>query len=163
MQIEFLGAAHEVTGSCHYVTFGDKHVLVDCGMEQGPDLYVNQEIPVNAAAVEVTPGTTGYDVMRQIKTLLAERPAYQYFRICLQGYKDPDVIFDLDKLSHLERIVDVTEQLRPDYDYEKLLAEHENSLLGAYIADMQKKRQDPVAAKALEYGVSALLGHEICR
>ncbi len=35
MQIEFLGAAHEVTGSCHYVTFGDKHVLVDCGMEQG--------------------------------------------------------------------------------------------------------------------------------
>lgn len=22
MQIEFLGAAHEVTGSCHYVTFG---------------------------------------------------------------------------------------------------------------------------------------------
>ena len=69
----------------------------------------------------MTPGTTGYDVMRQIKTLLAERPAYQYFRICLQGYKDPDVIFDLNKLSHLERIVDVTEQLRPDYDYDKLL------------------------------------------
>ena len=114
-------------------------------------------------AVEVTPGTTGYDVTQQIKELLAERPAYQYFRICLQGYKDPDVIFDLNKLSNLERIVDVTEQLRPDYDYDKLLAEHENSLLGAYIAAMQKKRQDPVAAKALEYGVSALLGHEICR
>ena len=31
------------------------------------------------------------------------------------------------------------------------------------IAAMQKKRQDPVAAKALEYSVSALLGHEICR
>ena len=31
------------------------------------------------------------------------------------------------------------------------------------ILQMQKKRQDPVAAKALEYGVSALLGHEICR
>ena len=101
--------------------------------------------------------------MQQIKELLAERPAYQYFQICLQGYKDPDVIFDLNKLSHLERIVDVTEQLRPDYDYDKLLAEHENSQLGAYIAAMQKKRQDPVAAKALEYGVSALLGHEICR
>ena len=113
--------------------------------------------------MEVTPGTTEYDVMRQIKTLLAERPVYQYFRICLQGYKDPDVIFELQKLSGLERIVDVTEQLRPDYDYEKLLAEHENSLLGAYIAAMQKKGQNPVAAKALEYGVSALLGHEICR
>ncbi len=52
MLLEFLGAAHEVTGSCHYVEFGDKHILVDCGMEQGADLYVNQEIPVNAAAVD---------------------------------------------------------------------------------------------------------------
>ena len=52
MQIEFLGAAHEVTGSCHYVTFGDKHVLVDCGMEQGPDLYVNQDIPVNPSEID---------------------------------------------------------------------------------------------------------------
>ena len=52
MVLEFLGAAHEVTGSCHYLSFGDKHILVDCGMEQGPDLYTNQEIPVNAAMID---------------------------------------------------------------------------------------------------------------
>jgi len=34
MIIEFLGAAREVTGSCHYVSFNDIHFLVDCGMEQ---------------------------------------------------------------------------------------------------------------------------------
>ena len=52
MVLEFLGADHEVTGSCHYVTFGDIHLLVDCGMEQGPDLYENQEIPVNASNID---------------------------------------------------------------------------------------------------------------
>ena len=52
MLLEFLGAAHEVTGSCHFLQYEDKHLLVDCGMEQGPDLYVNQEIPVNAAAID---------------------------------------------------------------------------------------------------------------
>lgn len=52
MILEFLGAAHEVTGSCHYLEFGGRHVLVDCGMEQGADLYVNQEIPVNAATID---------------------------------------------------------------------------------------------------------------
>ena len=52
MKIEFLGADREVTGSCHYVTFGETQFLVDCGMEQGPDLYVNQEIPVNAATID---------------------------------------------------------------------------------------------------------------
>lgn len=52
MLLEFLGADHEVTGSCHYVTFGDIHLLVDCGMEQGPDMYVNQQIPVNASSID---------------------------------------------------------------------------------------------------------------
>ena len=47
MVLEFIGADREVTGSCHYLTFGETHILIDCGMEQGPDLYVNQEIPVN--------------------------------------------------------------------------------------------------------------------
>lgn len=52
MQLSFLGADHEVTGSCHFVKFGGRHFLVDCGMEQGPDLYVNQEIPVNASEID---------------------------------------------------------------------------------------------------------------
>ncbi|MCI8448228.1 MAG: MBL fold metallo-hydrolase [Eubacterium sp.] len=52
MLLEFLGAAHEVTGSCHFVQSAGKNMLVDCGMEQGPDLYVNQEIPVNASLVD---------------------------------------------------------------------------------------------------------------
>lgn len=52
MLLEFLGAAHEVTGSCHFLQCGDKRMLVDCGMEQGPDLYVNQEIPVNPSDID---------------------------------------------------------------------------------------------------------------
>ena len=52
MKIEFLGAAHEVTGSCHYLHIAGKNCLIDCGMEQGPDIYENQEIPVNAAEID---------------------------------------------------------------------------------------------------------------
>lgn len=52
MRLEFLGAAHEVTGSCHYLQLGERNILIDCGMEQGPDIYENQEIPVNAAEID---------------------------------------------------------------------------------------------------------------
>ena len=37
MQLSFLGAAHEVTGSCHYLQACGKHILIDCGMRQGGD------------------------------------------------------------------------------------------------------------------------------
>lgn len=46
MKLTFIGAAHEVTGSCHLLEACNKTILIDCGMEQGPDLYENQEIPV---------------------------------------------------------------------------------------------------------------------
>ena len=42
MKITFIGATHEVTGSCYYLEAAGKKFLVDCGMEQGPDYYENQ-------------------------------------------------------------------------------------------------------------------------
>ena len=45
MKITFIGADHEVTGSCHCMEAAGKRFLVDCGMEQGADQYENQDIP----------------------------------------------------------------------------------------------------------------------
>ncbi len=52
MKLSFVGADHEVTGSCHYIEACNKHILVDCGMEQGEDVYENQEVPVNASMID---------------------------------------------------------------------------------------------------------------
>ena len=46
MRLVFSGAAHEVTGSCHYLEVGSSKFLVDCGMEQGINIYENVEPPV---------------------------------------------------------------------------------------------------------------------
>ena len=52
MKITFLGAAHEVTGSCTYIECGATRFIVDCGMEQGRDMFVNQRLPVAPGAVD---------------------------------------------------------------------------------------------------------------
>lgn len=52
MKLVFSGAAHEVTGSRHYMEAAGKHILVDCGMEQGRDIFENQDIPVPAAEID---------------------------------------------------------------------------------------------------------------
>lgn len=52
MRLTFLGATHEVTGSCFYLEACGKHILIDCGMEQGKDAFENQEIPIPSAQMD---------------------------------------------------------------------------------------------------------------
>ncbi len=52
MELMFIGADHEVTGSCHYLKVGDKHMLVDYGMEQGRNYYENVDLPVKPAQID---------------------------------------------------------------------------------------------------------------
>ena len=52
MRLQFVGAAHEVTGSCHYLEIGDKRILVDCGMEQGINTFENAPLPVEEPLID---------------------------------------------------------------------------------------------------------------
>lgn len=52
MRLQFIGAAHEVTGSCHYMQIGKTHMLVDCGMEQGVNTFENCELPVEESLID---------------------------------------------------------------------------------------------------------------
>ena len=52
MKLTFLGATHEVTGSCTMVECCSTVGLVDCGMEQGKDCFENQSLPVSPAGLD---------------------------------------------------------------------------------------------------------------
>lgn len=52
MKLTFLGADHEVTGSCTLIETEGRNILVDCGMEQGADVFVNQQLPVNPGSID---------------------------------------------------------------------------------------------------------------
>ncbi|MCR4895954.1 MAG: MBL fold metallo-hydrolase [Lachnospiraceae bacterium] len=52
MKLTFIGADHEVTGSCHCLEACGKHILVDYGMQQGLDVFENAPLPVPEAAID---------------------------------------------------------------------------------------------------------------
>ncbi|MBR4766546.1 MAG: MBL fold metallo-hydrolase, partial [Clostridia bacterium] len=52
MKIMFIGANHEVTGSCTLIEACGKKILVDCGMEQGADIFENCSLPVAPGEID---------------------------------------------------------------------------------------------------------------
>lgn len=52
MKLTFVGADHQVTGSCHYLQACGKNILVDCGMQQGSNPFECCEIPVDEALID---------------------------------------------------------------------------------------------------------------
>lgn len=52
MKLVFVGADHEVTGSCHYLEANGKHILLDYGMEQGTDVFESIDLPVEEGLID---------------------------------------------------------------------------------------------------------------
>lgn len=52
MKLQFLGASHEVTGSCTLLQTRRHRILIDCGMEQGADIYENPDLPVAPGEID---------------------------------------------------------------------------------------------------------------
>ncbi|MDO4615629.1 MAG: MBL fold metallo-hydrolase [Lachnospiraceae bacterium] len=52
MKLTFIGADHEVTGSCHLLQAAGKNILVDYGMEQGSDTYLNEPLPIMPGEID---------------------------------------------------------------------------------------------------------------
>lgn len=95
MKITFLGAAHEVTGSCTLLEVNNKRILIDCGSEQGKDIYENCTLPVLPTQIDALLLTHAHmDHSGKIPYLVAngyKAPVYSTFatmRLCEIMLKD---------------------------------------------------------------------------
>lgn len=52
MKMTFIGATHEVTGSCTYIEACGRKFLVDFGMQQGEDIFENVQIPAAPSDID---------------------------------------------------------------------------------------------------------------
>lgn len=53
MKLTFIGATHEVTGSCFFLEACGKNILIDYGMEQGTNYFENVPLPVAEADIDM--------------------------------------------------------------------------------------------------------------
>ena len=52
MKLSFFGADQCVTGSCHCIEVNGKHILIDCGLQQGRDEIDNRSLPFAPGSID---------------------------------------------------------------------------------------------------------------
>ena len=85
MKLTFLGADREVTGSCTQLEAAGHRFLIDCGMEQGRDVYENADLPC-------APGTYEALLLTHAHIDHSGRIPYLY----KNGYRGPIYTTDCD-------------------------------------------------------------------
>ena len=127
------------------------------------EFYPIHKCEYRHVVIDVIPEMSQYQVEAMVREHIASGEEYMLYRFFLEGKMEPDTTFDLERIVQTERIVDVSSNLFPNYDYDKIVKEQPDSLLARYVLHMNRPLQNEVSKKALEYGVNALLGYKICR
>lgn len=140
--------------------------------DTGPHGYVKGEITGQGVRTEWVPcasreyihlpvevgteDTTG-SVARHIWKLTDEHGNQNIYKIVLKGKRDPEVRFDVSRMAGGRNILEIVDETSPAYDFERLYAEHGDTILGRYIGRFRGCREGSTEYEALCEGVEALL------
>lgn len=113
--------------------------------------YIHLGIPVHSS-------TTNGALKNRIRSEMEEHGLWNLYKIILQGHRDPDIVFDLEQMDLYGNVVGVVDETTLSYDFQKLLEENQDNLLGKYIRRFIGCEEDSVEYQALCEGVQALLG-----
>lgn len=110
--------------------------------------------------IEITPETTQQLLKAELKDRIGVAGDENIYIVKLHGHRDRDIRFDRDELMRLGKIVELADDTKPDYDFDRMQLENRDNIIGMFIDTIRKDGRGEVAEKALYYGISALLGED---
>lgn len=110
-------------------------------------------------ALQVDKTMTAGSVRDWQKKIIEERGTRHLYKFLLQGFRDPDVIFDTDRMKVYGNVLEVEDETKPAYHFQKIWEENRENLIGKYIETFAGCEEDSIEYQALYEGVQALLGN----
>jgi len=108
-------------------------------------------------AVNVRETMTGYELRQKIAQAVEQRGIQNIYKIILRGFRDPEVLFDLENMDSDGNILQIVDETHPAFDFDKLEQQNADNLLGRFISSLRGSEQGSVEALALYEGVQAIL------
>ena len=124
--------------------------------------YINISVPVE-------PHMTWEEIKDRISQRMAEErqtlavgynqehQSLGIYKVSLEGYKDVDLVYDVQDIYGLGDVISVDDRLEYDFDFDSLYEANKGNLLGCFIEKVQAMTMDEQKRKkVLYYGFNAL-------
>lgn len=100
---------------------------------------------------------TNGSVKEQIRSNIQEHGLEHIYKFILQGFRDTDIQFELESAKSFGNIIEIVDETKPSYDFEKLLEKNQGNLLGRFIKSLKDCEEGSTEYQALYEGVQALM------
>lgn len=112
--------------------------------------YIHAEIPVDE-------DDTAGSVKKKIREYINEHGNENVYKITLQGVRNREVCFDMMRTDTDGNVLEILDETRPAYDFERLYRENAGNIIGRYIERFEGCGRDSETYQALCEGVDALM------
>lgn len=107
--------------------------------------------------VSVDETMTNGALKEMIREKIQARGLENIYKFILQGYRDTDISFELESVKNFGNIIEIIDETKPSYDFEKLFNKNQGNLLGRFIESLKENEEESVEQLALYEGVQALM------
>ena len=112
--------------------------------------YVHMEVSVSKEM-------TGFSIRNKLSHAMEERGVHHMYKIILTGLRSPDLSLDYSAMDIYGNIIEIVDQTKPAYDFEKLLRLNKDNLIGQFIQSFSGVEESSVEYEALCEGIGALM------
>lgn len=112
----------------------------------------------NKLSIDVTKESTNLSIQENIRDTILSTGSQHLYQVTLKGVRDPELLLETQTIYTLGNIVEVIDEVLPDYNFEVLYQENKDNIIGSYINKIRNSSDDAeLCEKALYYGIQALL------
>ena len=128
-----------------------KYVLTTDFVPVAKSRYI--DLHVRAGASDTNQSVIGY-LTREI----LKNGAGNLYRVYIEGIRGENVVFDREAIAEIGLITEVVDNTVLNYNYEELLAQNPDNIIGAFMNNlMEEEADETIKNRALYYGIDALI------
>ena len=100
---------------------------------------------------------TGAEMEEWLEQQIQIEGSRHMYNVVLKGYRDPDIVYDEERLMQQGRVVSIKDETIPWFDFEKIYNENANNLIGLFIKKVYHIPMDETRReRILSYGLQAM-------